>query len=278
MNRDNPIEKHLLTRCYSSEAKIDELLSSRYSITGDQKPSLLLIPTGTSNDTKTKSILHKEVDNKNENISSNRIKNTRNDLKVYIKDTLSKQKKLVKKIQAYNRKKSDKTKPFPVNKLLKHYNIPIYEDFVNLNQLWQSYMQNLLFPTATIPGAQTLLPKLSTADFTGCLMTVTHSRNKNLVGVRGIVLWDAQHSFILCVPRNEDAKELTESRTTFTPSEIVGGLRIIPKKSNLFAFDVFTPENDDEALGFTIVGSRFELRSVDRSGKKFKSHRVEDIL
>lgn len=288
MNRNNVLEKHLLSRCYSSDARIDELLSTRYSITGDQKPSLILTPTGQGieND-KTKSLLHQEKSSKSDETHKIRKVSTRLELKNYIKNTLNNQQKVVKKIQAYNRlkKQNSQKKPFPIQKLLEHYSIPLYEEFIPINNLWQDYMQNLLFPSANnkLPSLISILPKLSSADYHGCLLTVLKSSNTLLVGVRGIVVWDTQHSFILCVPRNNDSKEWNEQKDVFTPSEQVGGLRIVPKKGCLFGFDVILPSTDgeqeeDECMGFTVIGSRFEFRSVDRSGKKFKNHNVDDIV
>lgn len=289
MNKNNALERHLLTRCYSSEARIEELLSTRYSITGDQKPSLLLIPTGQDAENgKTKALLHQEKAKIVDEAHKKKKYNTRMELKSYIKNTLNNQQKVIKKIQAYNRltkKNVNQKKPFPTLKLLEHYSIPMYEEFIPISNLWQDYMQNLLFPSANnkLPSLISILPKLSSADYHGCLLTVLKSTNTLLVGVRGIVVWDTQHSFILCVPRANDSKEWNETKETFTPSEQVGGLRIIPKKGCLFGFDVILPssegqEEEDECIGFTVIGSRFEFRSVDRSGKKFKNHNVDDIL
>lgn len=288
MNRNNVLERHLLTRCYSSEARIEELLSTRYSITGDQRPSLLLMPTGQDvENNKTKALLHQERPKTSDEAHKTKKYNTRIELKNYIKNTLNNQQKVIKKIQAYNRlsKQNGKKKPFPILKLLEHYSIPMYEEFIPISNLWQDYMQNLLFPSANnkLPSLISILPKLSSADYHGCLLTVLKSTNRLLVGVRGIVVWDTQHSFILCVPRTKDSKEWNENKEDFTPSEQIGGLRIIPKKGCLFGFDVILPSNEgeedeDECMGFTVIGSRFEFRSVDRSGKKFKNHNVDDIL
>lgn len=286
MNKNNSLERHLLTRCFSSDAKIEELLSTRYSNLGDQKPVLVLMPTGREN-AKEKSLFHSERKNGfGDNVNKERIISTRQQLKLYVKETTKRQKRLIKKLQLYSRTKTDKSKPFPIELLIKHYSIPKFEDFIGLNTLWQKYMQDLLFSNDKIPNLTTLLPKLASADFVGCMLTVIRSANNNLVGTRGIVIWDAQHSFILCVPRMEDSKEWKEKSSSFSPSEQVGGLKIIPKSKCLFSFEVILPSSgkdssastDEECIGFTIIGSRFELRSIDRSGRKFKNHKVEDII
>lgn len=305
MDRDNSLEKHLLSRSYESESHIEEILAGRYSYKGSQKPFLILVPTTGLSKSRLKLITKSELlkdgqtSGNNAKLTNERKSSIRNELRLFIKTTLSNQTKLVKKIQAYNRLKRETNKskkPFPVRDLLKHYKIPQYEEFIPMNNLWQDYMQNLLYPNSNIQATNILLQKLTTADFNGCLITVLQSKNRNLIGIRGIVAWDTQHSFILCVPRNEDSKEWNENSKEFTPSEQVGGLKIIPKKGSLFGFDVILPsknkkhseikmeqdqdeeQEEEECMGFTIIGSRFDVRSVDRSNKKFKNHNVEDIL
>ncbi|KAK6458123.1 rRNA and tRNA processing [Scheffersomyces xylosifermentans] len=297
MDRKNILEKHLLSRCYDSEGIISELLETRYSHGGDQKPILIFRSRGSSENDGKKSLLHRETTTKSQSVSVERRKTARVELRNYIKQTTTNQKKLVKKVQAYNRTKTSHSKPFPIDSMLIHYKIPRYEDFSNLGGLWQKYMQDLLFPNGVVPTLGTILPKLSSADYTGCLLTVIQSKNTNLIGVRGFVVCDAQFSFILCVPRNEDSKEWNESKTNFSPSEMIGGFRMVSKKGTLFAFDVILPKNvenegntekneneedddeeEEECIGFTLIGSRFEFRSVDRSGKKFKGHTADDII
>lgn len=287
MDRDNALEKHLLSRSYSSESNVEELLASRYSLKGEQKYFLLLVPTAgqTEAPQRKEALANLEVSGNNGKLTQEAKQNTRRRLRVYIKTTLANQKKLVKRIQAYNRLNTKaieanrkEKKPFPTLKMIDHYKIPKFEEFTQLNALWQSYMQELLFPNGNVASSATILQRLSTADFNGCLLTVISSKNQNVVGIRGVVAWDTQHSFILCVPRNQDSKEWNETSNSFSPTEQVGGFKIIAKKGSLFGFDVVLPGENDESIGFTIVGSRFEIRPVDRSGRKFKNHKVDDII
>lgn len=283
MNRKDPLEKHLLTRCHDSPTRVQELLASRYSVSGDQKPTLLLVPTGEEQDS-SQSLVNKR--GKSEAIDSRRSDKTRNVVREYVKTSLLNQKKLIKKIQAHNRRYKDaadgQKRAFPIQRLVEKYSIPQYSDFIAMNNMWQDYMQSLLFPnpsSSTLPGINTLLPKLATADYHGCLLTVIDSKNALLIGVRGIVVLDTQHTFILVVPQNQDAKEDYHEKTSFSPSEQVGGLRAIYKKDTLFAFDVLIPRDDEnECLGFTIAGTRFEFRSPDRAARKFKNHKVNDLI
>lgn len=272
MSKHNTLERKLLARSFSSQERIEELLTTRYSLSGGIKPSILFKPQ--DDNTKPKGLLAKETTS---TIGKDRKVSTRNEMKAYIKQTLDNQRKLVRKIQAYNKAKTAKSQPFPIDSLLDKYSIPKFEEFANMNNLWQSYMQDLLFTNGQIPVLTPMLPKLAAADYHGCLLTVIQARNTKLVGIRGIVVWDTQHSFILCVPRNQDSKEWNEHQTEFSPSEQVGGFKAISKNGTLFGFDVLSPKDDEECIGFTIIGSRFEFRSVDRSGKKFKSHKVDDI-
>lgn len=271
MDRDLTLEKHILSRSYTSEAQIVELLETRYSVNGGQKPFLTLVPTSGE----TKPPPEKEANlakNLEAKPKQERKINTRRDMKIYIKTTLANQNQAVKKIQKFRRKRSLqalKTAEFSTDALLTEYKVPRYEDFVALNKLWQKYMHDLLFEQKN-PNMNMTLPKLSTADYNGCLLTVLESKNRHMVGMKGIVVYDAQHSFIVVVPRRTSPEG-----PIISPSEMVGGLRILTKRGSLFGFEV---ETGDDVVGFTILGSRFELRSVDRSGKKFKSHNVGDVV
>lgn len=264
MDRDLVLEKHLLSRSYTSNAQIRTLLDERYSLKGGQKPYLSLTyaeePAPPKPQEKSEFMtVGEEKPTKERKIS------TRQEMKLYIKKTLQNQVKIVKKAKIHMK---THTLIFDPEPWLRHYRIPQYKTYQQLNQLWRSYIQDLLVGDQRNPNLNMVLPKLSTADYNGCELTVLESRNRNLVGIRGIVLYDAQHSFIVVVPQK------TESEATLSAAEIVGGIRILPKKATLFGFEVDTGEGIVE---FTILGTRFELRSVDRSAKKFKSHNVEDI-
>lgn len=265
MDRDLTLEKHLLSRSYTSEAKILELLENRYSIHGGQRPFLTLTPY--EQETKPKQEADADIAlNRELKPKLHRKTTARKDMRVYLKTTMANQKKAVKKLQQFQRKYPDA--PPKVDSLLKQYRIPRYADYLQLNSLWKLYIETLVFGDQKNPNLNMVLPKLSTADYNGSVLTVLESRNPHLVGMSGIVLYDAQHSFILVVP------QVTEAETTISAAQAVGGMRIIAKRGTMFGFDV---PMGDQTVGFTILGSRFEFRSVDRSAKKFKSHDVGDI-
>ncbi|CEP64715.1 RNase P/RNase MRP complex subunit LALA0_S13e01398g [Lachancea lanzarotensis] len=145
--------------------------------------------------------------------------------------------------------------------------IPRYDRFVAMHEeLWVNYVREILNIPAQVPNASKLningsnaLVKLSMADYNGCLITVTKSRNANLRGISGIVIWDSQKDFII-----------------ICKGALIDEIKCIPKKGTVFSFEV--PVNDEEALQYTILGDRFKYRSSDRAGRKFKSRRCDDML
>lgn len=145
--------------------------------------------------------------------------------------------------------------------------LPKYESFEPMYQnLWVGYIQELLnipYPVQdsskfAVNGTQILM-KLSMADYNGALLRVCKSKNSNLVGKQGIVVWDAQKNFIM-----------------MTKGSLIDEVKIIPKKGTIFEFEI--PINELEALQYSIIGDRFKYRSADRAGRKFKTRRCDDLL
>lgn len=142
--------------------------------------------------------------------------------------------------------------------------LPQYDEFVPMyKELWLNYIKELLSITKnikTLNGSSALL-KLSMADYNGALLRVTKSRNKSLIGIQGIVIWDSQKFFILIVK-----------------GHLIDEIKCIPKKGTVFQFEIPLSDTDDSALRYSILGDRFKYRSVDRAGRKFKSRRCDDML
>ncbi|CCK70529.1 RNase P/RNase MRP complex subunit KNAG_0E02700 [Huiozyma naganishii CBS 8797] len=147
--------------------------------------------------------------------------------------------------------------------------LPHYGEFEPMHKdLWVGYIKELLgLPVETaiedtsklsINGSAALL-KLSMAEYNGCLIKVAKSRNKNMVGIRGIVIWDSQKHFIIV-----------------TQGKLTDEVKCIPKQGTVFNFQI--PLNDTDALEYSILGDRFKYRSSDRAGRKFKSRRCDDML
>lgn len=266
MDADFPVERHLLTRCYTSEAQILNILQTRYA--GSEAaalPFLVLAPTATetpSSNEQKENLIHHNLERKP---AASRKLNTRREMRVYIKKTMSNQKIAVAKLRYKQKKGQD----VDILSLLKQFKIPMYSQYIALNRLWQKYMHELLFSDQKNPDIAMILPRLSSADYNGCNIKVSEARDRNLVGMEGIVVFDAQHLFIVVVPQK------SSSERSLSPAEQIGGLRLLKKKGTLFVFSIKVSE--DEYVDFTILGSRFELRAVDRTAKKFKSHNVEDI-
>ncbi|SMN20182.1 similar to Saccharomyces cerevisiae YBR257W POP4 Subunit of both RNase MRP and nuclear RNase P [Maudiozyma saulgeensis] len=145
--------------------------------------------------------------------------------------------------------------------------LPRYESFVPMHEdFWVDYIKDILGLSTPVesgsrPGinGNSSLMKLSMADYNGALLKVVKSKNKNMIGIEGIVIWDSQKSFIM-----------------ITKGELIDDIKCIPKKGAIFAFEI--PINDEEALQYSIVGDRFKYRSVDRASRKFKSRRCDDML
>lgn len=264
MDSDFPVEKHLLTRCYTSEERIHEILLTRYA--GGEAasvPFLALVPTVSETSTKEDKVEAKLHQNPDRKPRGPRKLNTRNEMRKYIKTTMALQKKAVAKLRFCQSRGLD----FSVTELLSRYQIPLFDDYKALNRLWQKYMQDLLFSTKL--NFDTVLTYLSSADYNGCLVKVLEARERNIIGIEGIVLFDAQHLFIVVVPQRET------SVRTLSAAERIGGLRLLKKRGTLFGFTVDV--NEEECVDFTIMGSKMELRASNRTAKKFKSSKVEGI-
>ncbi|GCE97363.1 hypothetical protein ZYGM_004918 [Zygosaccharomyces mellis] len=146
-------------------------------------------------------------------------------------------------------------------------NLPKFNKFRPMHeQLWMGYIKEMLnIPPEirdtskfNINRSQALF-KLSMADYNGSFLKVVKSVNKNMIGIKGIVIWDSQKNFIM-----------------MTEGTLVDEIKCIPKKGTIFALEI--PINDKDALQFSILGDRFKYRSSDRAGRKFKARRVDDML
>lgn len=196
------------------------------------------------------------------------MKHSKNSLKQYISDCKKSSKKariIAKNNKLATREQLDtylQEKEKDIFKALPQYDsfAPMYEEF------WLGYIKDVLGVSEPVPVGQrphingpNSLMKLSMADYNGSLLKVVKSKNKNMIGIEGIIIWDSQKSFIMV-----------------TKGRLVDNLKIIPKKGTVFGFEV--PINDEEALQYSILGDRFKYRSVDRASRKFKSRRCDDML
>ncbi|KAH3899239.1 RNase P/RNase MRP complex subunit SCDLUD_004672 [Saccharomycodes ludwigii] len=147
--------------------------------------------------------------------------------------------------------------------------------------LWLPYIKELLRITDKRSleklNVNVCLQKLSIADYNGSYLKVIKTKNRSVSGIGGIVLWEAQKSFIM----------LCEGK-------LIDEIKIIPKDGTVFEICLpldKTPSNkhteqerneedvdDNSSVVFSIIGDRFKYRSSDRSGRKFKSKRCDDLF
>jgi ribonuclease P protein subunit POP4 len=234
-------EESMLLRSHSVE-RTKELISTRYSVTGEQRPYLILTKPPKQSIAPPKAR------------KSGLRSNARNSLKQYIDSARKGQKLPDTNVECYLKNGAPQ-------------GAPKYQDFLPLHRLWQSYMIDLLFGSQNSDHQLTknqmlaCAAKLATADYHGAKLDVVSSRNPSLVGIQGIVIWEARSSFLIVV--EEDVSKKTK-----------GGLKFVEKKESLFHFTV---SHGNETYDFEIIGSRFLYRTADRSGRKFKTRSVDDL-
>ncbi|KAH3676309.1 hypothetical protein WICMUC_002105 [Wickerhamomyces mucosus] len=264
MDKKYPLEASLLSRSYPSKEKIIQLLETRYAL--NDNPTLSLKP-----------IEIEEIENSNKSLLTNlreekfkykkelKKDESKSVFKKFIKNHQRLQKKLKLKIQHY--KKSNNLSQVSETLFKEYKELLKFDDFLTMNKLWISYIKDLLciLNDGNLPNIQQCLIKLSSAEFNGCFLRVLKSKNKELIGKNGIVIYDSQKFFIIVEQTNK--------------------LKLIEKKGTYFTFVIpiydyeneNIDDNDNNYLEFNIIGSRFQYRSHDRSGKKFKSKSADDL-
>ncbi|ODV84453.1 hypothetical protein CANARDRAFT_8441 [[Candida] arabinofermentans NRRL YB-2248] len=301
MNKSNPIEHLLLSRCskFHEDGEILKLLESRYSVDGTQKNFLVLQSTdgGVSradigkSKKKAKISLLSSIANETTNTNTKKRKDnkhnplrTRNEFKSFITKNMKYQNLLVRRLKAMI--KIDPNVLNNVNDITDLHickNLLKFEDFLDMNMLWNDYIRELI---GTSNNLNIIAAKLSTCEMVGSFIEVTHSECRDNIGARGIVIWESQYNFIMVIPRKDNWKaDISLIKPTFSIKEQIGGLRLISKKNSRFklTIGVGSSSSDEEnrapqdVLEFEIIGNRFLIKSNDRANRKFKSHAVQDI-
>lgn len=287
MDRINSIEQLLLSRCsrFNQTGKVLKFLEERYSFTGPQKNYLVLESTegdefkNEERKAEKKELASVDKYSKQKPIifSQNKFDpyKTKNEFKRLIQNTLKKQKQIAKKLH-----KLSKSKPQILEEDVKDLKICrellLFEDFLEMHNLWKNYMKDLIRGSKTI---DLITAKLSVAEFVGAYFRVTHSFCPENIGLEGIVIWESQTYVLLIVPRRYNWKGNVPNKLPqipYTSNDCIGGLRMIAKKSTRFVFDIEVEDSSD-ILPFEFIGDRMSIRSLDRANKKFKSHSVKDI-
>lgn len=264
MDRKYPLEAQLLSRSHDTH-RVVELLTQRYAV--NDKPMLSLRPTTGVKKTKkkkakTRSLVAQIMSKKTAHQLSKRNDQTKFVFKNFLRRSMYAERMLKYKVSKLKRE-GHAIDEASITKFKEYSQIPKYDDFLQLNLLWTQYIQDLL-QVEQLKGAssQPVLSKLSSADFNGCFLNVLKSKNKQLVDSCGIVVWDSKNFFIVVKPDN--------------------GLKMLEKKGTMFNFivplyNVLEPDGSNECMEFTIIGTRFQYRSSDRAGRKFKAKSVVDL-
>ncbi|XP_045387829.1 ribonuclease P protein subunit p29 isoform X2 [Lemur catta] len=131
-----------------------------------------------------------------------------------------------------------------------HSVFPWYSLFLPLHELWKQYIRDLCSGLKPDTQPQMIQAKLLKADLHGAIISVTKSKCPSYVGVTGILLQETKHVFKIIT--REDC------------------LKVIPKLNCVFAVEI------DDFVSY-IYGSKFQLRSSERSAKKFKAKGTIDL-
>ncbi|XP_026888236.2 ribonuclease P protein subunit p29 isoform X2 [Electrophorus electricus] len=125
-----------------------------------------------------------------------------------------------------------------------------YELFLPLHDLWKQYITDLCNGLKPGSNPQMLQQKLLKADFHGAILTVVRSKCPSYVGTTGILVQELKHIFKIITKENR--------------------LKVIPKRNSVFSVEMGN-------FVTHIYGSKFELRSSERSAKKFKMRGTIDL-
>ncbi|XP_039087891.1 ribonuclease P protein subunit p29 isoform X2 [Hyaena hyaena] len=125
-----------------------------------------------------------------------------------------------------------------------------YNLFLPLHELWKQYIRDLCGGLKPDTQPQMIQAKLLKADLHGALVSVTKSKCPSYVGVTGILLQETKHVFKIITKEDR--------------------LKVIPKLNCVFTVEI------DGFISY-IYGSKFQLRSSERSAKKFKAKGTFDL-
>ncbi|XP_069854616.1 ribonuclease P protein subunit p29 isoform X1 [Dipodomys merriami] len=125
-----------------------------------------------------------------------------------------------------------------------------YNLFLPLHELWKQYIRDLCNGLRPDTQPQMIQAKLLKADLHGALISVTKSKCPSYVGLTGILLQETKHVFKIITREDQ--------------------LKVIPKLNCVFTVEI------DGFISY-IYGSKFQLRSSERSAKKFKAKGTIDL-
>lgn len=282
------IEEGLLKQAGYRGSEIDELISQRYSMGGSQKPILVLTPNEGKNETTEVWKAPQEVV-KTPRTRKQRLLNDhkpRAALSQFLSNAKTHQKTVKAVMDRIYRAKSCDTS-VTKREMEAWRQLPKYSTYTKLNQLWNGYIADLLMvkqggdkndnDVNSVNSAKKMgyAQKLTSADFNGAKITVIEARNPSIVGLTGIVAWEAKSNFVIvceggrCFEEMDKLEGITELENPGKDTQM-GGLKIVDKSGTRFIVHV-----EAGNMEFEIIGSRFLFRTADRSGKKFKPKNVD---
>uniref|UniRef100_A0A8C5PPM5 Ribonuclease P protein subunit p29 n=1 Tax=Leptobrachium leishanense TaxID=445787 RepID=A0A8C5PPM5_9ANUR len=125
-----------------------------------------------------------------------------------------------------------------------------YELFLPLHELWKQYIRELCNGLKRDAQPQMIQTRLLKADLHGALVMVSKSKCPSYVGVTGIILQETKHVFKIITSENK--------------------LKVVPKLNCIFTVEI-------DGFISHIYGSKLQMRSSERSAKKFKSKGTIDL-
>ncbi|XP_016066926.1 PREDICTED: ribonuclease P protein subunit p29 [Miniopterus natalensis] len=156
-----------------------------------------------------------------------------------------KQKEKKKKPRGLSARQRRELRLFDIKPEQQRYNL-----FLPLHELWKQYIRDLCNGLKPDTQPQTIQAKLLKADLHGAIVSVTKSKCPSYVGVTGILLQETKHVFKIITKEDR--------------------LKVIPKLNCVFSMET------DGFISY-IYGSKFQLRSSERSAKKFKAKGTIDL-
>ncbi|CAH2324278.1 ribonuclease P subunit p29 isoform X1 [Pelobates cultripes] len=125
-----------------------------------------------------------------------------------------------------------------------------YNLFLPLHDLWKQYMRELCNGFRADAQPQMIQSRILKADLHGALVMVSKSKCPSYVGLTGIILQETKHVFKIITKEDK--------------------LKVVPKLNCVFSMEI------DGFISY-IYGSKLQMRSSERSAKKFKSKGSIDL-
>lgn len=173
------------------------------------------------------------------------------------------------KAQKERRRREAKRKPRPLSARERRQagfnSIPadhrLYSIYEPLHDLWSGYIREIM-------QGGGYEAKLLKADYHGALLTVTKCSCPSFIFLRGIVIKESRHTFVICTKENK--------------------IKTIPKKCTVFEFEVSLKPSKEQSVAansasdtnkvrWEVFGEHFGFRAAERVGKKFKGKDTIDF-